>query len=97
MLNNDINVELINNLTINTVQMMRDSLLSRIKNNQHKTVTIDLSGLGNFDTSGLALLIDIKKQCNQHSKNLRFINVPQKITDLANFYGVEEILNKGLQ
>lgn len=96
MLNNNINIELINNLTINTVQLVRDSLLSRIKNNQQETITVDLSGVRHCDTSGLALLIDIKKQCNQHSKNVQFIKVPQKVTDLANFYAVEEILKKGL-
>lgn len=96
MLNNNINIELTNNLTINTVQMLRDRLLSRIKNNQHETVNIDLSGVSHCDTSGLVLLIDIKKQCNQHSKIVQFIKVPQKIADLADFYEVEKILNKGL-
>ncbi len=45
MLNNNINVELINNLTVSTVKLMRDSLLSRIKNTKDETVTIDLSGV----------------------------------------------------
>ncbi len=97
MPNNNINIELTNNLTINTVQLVHDRLLSRIKNNQVATVVVDLSKVEHCDTSGIAMLIDIKKQCHKYSKNLQLIKIPQKITELARFYEVDEIINKGLE
>ncbi len=90
---NNINIELTNNLTTNTVQEVRDSLLSRIKNGQAETVSIDLSEVIMCDTSGIALLIDIKRLCHQYAKTLKFIKIPEKIADLANFYEVAEFLN----
>lgn len=96
MLNDNINFELINNLTINTVQSVRDRLLFRIQNNESKSVVVDLSGVESCDTSGIAFLVDLKKQCHRYSKDLQFTKIPQKITDLANFYEVGKILNKGL-
>ncbi|NCX96870.1 MAG: STAS domain-containing protein [Chitinophagia bacterium] len=96
MLDNCISVKLTNNLTVSTVQTLRDSLLSRIKNNQIKKVVVDLSEVENCDTSGIVLLIDVQKQCQRYSKDLQLINTPQKISDLADFYEVDKILNKVL-
>lgn len=96
MTNDDITIKLTKNLTINTVQNIRDSLSSRVKNAKNHTILLDLADIELCDTSGLALLIDLKSQCFNNSTQLKLVNIPDKISELANFYEVDELLNKVL-
>lgn len=55
-------------------------------------ICMDLSGITQCDSAGLAWLIESKKLSKQYNKSLSMINVPDTIKNLARFCGVEEIL-----
>lgn len=86
-----LNLQLANNLTISSVQLTRDRLLSQLKNKNTADILINLRDVARFDTAGLALLIDLKKASKQHSKSLNFSEVPERIKSLAEFYGVADL------
>lgn len=56
---------------------------------------IDLSGVGESDSSGLALLIEWLAVAKQAQRNLRYDNVPKQIRELAHLSDVEELLVPG--
>jgi phospholipid transport system transporter-binding protein len=54
-----------------------------------KQVTVDLSGVGNADSAGLALLIEWIKYARSKRVQLRIKNVPNQILNLAKLSGLE--------
>jgi phospholipid transport system transporter-binding protein len=53
---------------------------------------IDLSGVGESDSSGLALLIEWLAVAKRAQCNLRYDNIPKQIQELAHLSDVEELL-----
>lgn len=54
--------------------------------------SLDLSGIGNVDSTGVALLLELTRRANIAGTPLRFINTPANLLTLANFFGVSELL-----
>lgn len=53
---------------------------------------IDLSGVADSDSSGLALLIEWLSVAKAAGKHLRYENIPAQLRQLANLSDVEELL-----
>ena len=62
--------------------------------NGHAAV-IDLSGVKDSDSSGLALLIEWLSIARAEHKNLRYENIPAQLHQLARLSDVEELLTAG--
>jgi phospholipid transport system transporter-binding protein len=56
---------------------------------------IDLSGVKDSDSSGLALLIEWLSIARAASKSLRYENIPTQLHQLARLSDVEELLTAG--
>jgi phospholipid transport system transporter-binding protein len=56
---------------------------------------IDLSGVKDSDSSGLALLIEWLSVARAASRNLRYENIPTQLRQLARLSDVEELLTAG--
>ena len=56
---------------------------------------IDLSGVKDSDSSGLALLIEWLSIARAERKNLRYENIPAQLHQLARLSDVEELLTAG--
>ena len=56
---------------------------------------IDLSGVTDSDSSGLALLIEWLSIARAERKNLRYENIPAQLHQLARLSDVEELLTAG--
>lgn len=54
-----------------------------------KQVTVDLGGVGNADSAGLALLIEWIKYARSKRVQLQIRNVPNQILNLAKLSGLE--------
>jgi phospholipid transport system transporter-binding protein len=54
--------------------------------------TVDLSGVGELDSSALALLLAWLREAKQSNRALSFANLPQGLTTIARLYGVAELL-----
>ena len=60
-----------------------------------RAVVIDLSGVKDSDSSGLALLIEWLSIARAASKSLRYENIPTQLHQLARLSDVEELLTAG--
>lgn len=59
---------------------------------QFKDLDIDLGGVGESDSAGLALLIEWLRLARQWNKGIRFANVPGQIEALARISEVEDLI-----
>jgi phospholipid transport system transporter-binding protein len=62
---------------------------------QSKDIDVDLGGVGESDSAGLALLIEWLRIARQGEKAIRFANVPAQIEALARISEVEDLLGGG--
>ena len=50
------------------------------------------AALQRFDSSALAVLLDLRRQCQSSGKQFAVTGLPQQLLDLAGLYGVDELL-----
>jgi phospholipid transport system transporter-binding protein len=55
-----------------------------------KQITIDLGGVGNADSAGLALMIEWVKMTRSKRVQLRFRNIPEQLLNLAKLSGLDK-------
>lgn len=79
-------------LTFNSVVALRSTLFHALKADDKEEFCLDLSEVVHCDSAGLALLIEVKKLCKQHNKIFKVVGVPSKTQSLAEFCGVNNIL-----
>ncbi len=79
-------------LTFDTVQSDSQRLLKLLKHRDTSEIHLDLSDVVLCDSAGLALLIDAKKLCKQHKKELTIKGMTPDISALAEFCGVKGML-----
>lgn len=79
-------------LTFDTVQSDSQRFLQWLRNNKYKKVRFDLSNVVQCDSAGLALLIEAKRLCLKHHKELIIEGMPKIILAWAKFCGVDAIL-----
>lgn len=73
------------------VKIWQDGLVM-IKN-KAKQLSVDLGGLTQCDSSGLALCTAWSRAAHQHRKTIEFVNVPVFVQDLLKVYGLDRILS----
>jgi len=56
---------------------------------------LDLAGVPEGDSAGLALLIEWLRLAKQHQQELHFANLPTQIAALAKISEVEDLLSNG--
>jgi phospholipid transport system transporter-binding protein len=54
--------------------------------------SVDLAGVGELDSSALALLIAWLREARRLGRELAFANLPQGLTTIARLYGVADLL-----
>lgn len=82
--------KLVGELNFDTVPSLlkkSDSLLAGT------AITLDLSGVTRSNSAGIALLLTWKEQAQQADKQLSLINVPEKMQTIAEFSGVNDLVN----
>jgi phospholipid transport system transporter-binding protein len=57
----------------------------------HKEITIDMGGVGNADSAGLALMLEWIKYSRSRKIALRFRNIPQQLLNLAKLSGIDKL------
>jgi phospholipid transport system transporter-binding protein len=55
-------------------------------------VVVDAARLRSFDTSALAVLLALRRECARAGKHFAVQGLPQRLRDLASLYGVESLL-----
>lgn len=56
------------------------------------SVVVDATALGRFDSSALAVLLELRRSSLRAGKTLAVQGLPSKLSDLAALYGIEELL-----
>lgn len=59
------------------------------------TLAIDASALQAFDTSLIALLLQARRLAREAGRDVRVAGAPAKLAQLAQLYGVEDLLALG--
>jgi phospholipid transport system transporter-binding protein len=56
---------------------------------------LDASGLGSFDSSALAVLLELQRISTRAGRALAVQGLPERLVALATLYGVESLLGAG--
>ena len=56
------------------------------------TLVVDAGGLTRFDSSALAVLLELHRMAVAWGKRFQVRNLPLKLVDLATLYGVDELI-----
>ena len=56
-----------------------------------KQITLDFGKVGNTDSAGLALMLEWIKQAHSKRVQLRFINIPGQLLNLAKLSGLDKM------
>lgn len=70
-----------------------DMLCSALAKEPAQVVEVDCSALTRFDSSALAVLLALRRTALHDMKTLRLIGVPERLVQLAQVYGVFELLS----
>lgn len=81
-------------LTFDTAPPDSKRLQKLLRDNKTTTIRMDLGGVVHCDSAGLALIIEAKRLCKQHHKTLEIEGIPKAISALAEFCGVEAMLDQ---
>ncbi len=55
-------------------------------------VVVDAARLSRFDSAALALLLEVRRKVLKMGKTFTVQGAPQRLQDLANLYGIAELL-----
>ena len=62
---------------------------------EHTQLEVDLSGVTDSDSAGLALLLEWVTWANHSVREIRFAEIPEKIYAIARTTEVEQLLSRG--
>jgi phospholipid transport system transporter-binding protein len=75
-----------------TQRMLSQALQQEIKTQDEPHVTVDASGLQQFDSAALAVLLECQRLALAWGKGFAVRNAPPKLAELARLYGVDALL-----
>lgn len=81
-------------MTFTTVQKDCERLKKYFREMKGQVVQLDLSEVAHCDSAGLALLIEAKRLSAAKKKICKIEAIPKSVHALAEFCGVEAILNE---
>ncbi|WP_294772348.1 STAS domain-containing protein [uncultured Rhodoferax sp.] len=57
-----------------------------------QTIVVDGASLQRFDSSALAVLLELRRECARVGKQFAVQGLPKRLRDLAALYGIEGLL-----
>jgi phospholipid transport system transporter-binding protein len=67
-------------------------LLQGLRSQASADVVVDASALTRFDSTALAVLLEFRRDCTAQGKRFQVLGLPTKLRELANLYGIAELL-----
>lgn len=67
------------------------AMLTTALRQEPQQVVVDCSALTQFDSSALAVLIELRRTCLHDQKTLQLQAAPDRLTELAQVYGVLDL------
>ncbi|MBB3195726.1 STAS domain-containing protein [Roseateles terrae] len=65
--------------------------LAQVGNAAGRSVSLDASGLNDFDSAALSLLLSALRMCGQNGWQLELLQPPKQLRELARVYGLESL------
>jgi phospholipid transport system transporter-binding protein len=81
------------NLTLREAHATLRDLEPAIAASGDALITIDAASLQQIDTSALAVLLECQRLAAGLQRRLQVINVPARLAELADLYGVRELID----
>jgi len=69
-----------------------EQLTRDVQSEAEKQVVIDAAPLSSFDSSALAVLLAVRRECARAGKLFAVKGLPDRLRDLAALYGIEGLL-----
>ncbi len=66
--------------------------LARAIDQEQTSVVVDAAALQRFDSSALAVLLELRRMCLSRGKQLDVQGWPRHLADLATLYGIDSLL-----
>jgi len=79
-------------LTRNQASACLQMLVQGLKALTDASVVVDASALVRFDSSALAVLLELRRESLAQGRKLRIRALPSRLGDLATLYGIAELL-----
>jgi phospholipid transport system transporter-binding protein len=79
-------------LTRNHASACLQMLVQGLKALADASVVVDASALVRFDSSALAVLLELRRESQAQGKSVRIRSLPPRLRDLAEVYGIAELL-----
>lgn len=67
-------------------------MLAAVRVEPSAGIAVDASALQRFDSTALAVLLELRRAALQAGKTLALQGMPQRLRDLADLYGIAELL-----
>ena len=90
----DGNINVSGVLNFETVPVLMKQAEQLFKNQQQ--VSIDLAGVTDSNSAGLALLLEMLRTIKSQNKSINFKNLPEQIAIVASAYGIDSELDSFL-
>ena len=78
-----------------TQRMLSQALQQEVKAQNEAVLTVDASGLQQFDSAALAVLVECQREARAFGKGFAVRQAPAKLLSLARLYGVDTLLLPG--
>ncbi|MDR7151057.1 phospholipid transport system transporter-binding protein [Hydrogenophaga palleronii] len=79
-------------VTLHVASGVLQAMSKSLESQTETTATVDAQGLQIFDSSAVAVLLELKRGLAQKGRQLQVINQPPKLLELVALYGVSELL-----
>ena len=79
-------------LTQNQATACLDQLTQEVRIADEALVLVNGAQLNSFDSSALAVLLAVRRECARAGKLFAVQGLPQRLRDLAVLYGIEQLL-----
>jgi len=79
-------------LTLRDAPLVLESLRQAFASDTEPTWRIDAAPVAQLDTSALAVLLECARMAAAGQRKLEIVGVPPRLGDLAQLYGVDELL-----
>ena len=79
-------------LTQNQAQGCLDELTVGVQREADAQVVVNAAPLKSFDSSALAVLLALRRECARAGKRFAVQGLPERLRDLAALYGIEALL-----
>ena len=80
-------------LTIERASSVLTELQSALSATEDAMVVLDAAALHDFDTSAVAVLLELRRHQLLRGRELGIVNWPERLTSLVRLYGVDTLLD----